>query len=78
MTHKEFHKLPFHLVSHISFGTEHMAAYKAETPKGDIVIQTRTRKLKNGEFGKSVRIYIFRGKEFKSVDELLKDYNGIK
>lgn len=76
MTHLELHKLPFHLVSHISFGTEHMAAYKAETPKGDIVIQTRTRKLKNGEFGKSVRVYIFRDKEYKTIDELLKDYNG--
>lgn len=76
MTHEEFHKLPFHLVSHISFGTEHMAVYQAETPKGSIVIQTRTRKLKNGEFGKSSRVYIFRDKESKSVDELLKDYNG--
>lgn len=76
MTHEELHKLPFHLVSHISFGTEHMAAYKAETPKGDIVIQTRTRKLKNGEFGKVKGTYIFRGKEFKSVDELLKYYNA--
>ena len=76
MTHEEFHKLPFRLVSHISFGTEHLSVYQAETPKGGIVIQTRTRKLKNGEFGKSVRIYIFRGKEFKSIDELLKDYNG--
>lgn len=78
MTHEEFHKLPFHLVSHISFGTEHMAVYQAETPKGSIVIQTRTRKLKNGEFGKSSRVYIFRDKEFKSVDELLKDYNGVE
>lgn len=78
MTHAEFHKLPFRMVSHMSLDTEYMAAYKAETPKGDIVIQTRTRKLKNGEFGKSVRIYIFRGKEFKSVDELLKYYNGVE
>lgn len=78
MTHAEFHKLPFRLVSHISLATEHLAVYQAETHKGGIVIQTRTRKLKNGEFGKSVRIYIFRGKEFKSVDELQKYYNGIK
>ena len=76
MTHKEFYKLPFHLVSHISFGTEHLAAYKAETPKGDVVIHTCTRRLKNGEFGKSSRIYIFRDKEYKTIDELLKDYNG--
>ena len=76
MTHKEFHKLPFHLVSHISFGTEHLSVYRADTPKGGIVIQTRTRKLKNGEFGKSSRVYIFRGKRFESVDELLKYYNG--
>lgn len=78
MTHAEFHKLPFHLVSHISLSTEHLAAYKAETPKGDIVIQTRTRKLKNGEFGKSSRVYVFRDKEYKTIDELLKDYNAIK
>ena len=78
MTHLEFHKLPYRLVSHISFVTQHMAAYQAETPKGDIVIQARARKRKNGEFGKSVRVYIFRGKRFKSVDELLKYYNGIE
>lgn len=76
MTHLGFHKLPFRMVSHISLATEHMAAYKAETPKGDIVIQTRTRKLKNGEFGKSSRVYVFRDKEYKTIDELLKDYNG--
>ena len=52
MTHEEFHKLPFRMVSHMSLATEHLAAYKAETPKGDIVIHTCTRKLKNGEFGK--------------------------
>lgn len=78
MTHEEFHKLPFRMVSHMSLATEHMAAYKAETPKGDIVIQTHTRKRKNGEFGKSSRVYIFRDKEYKTIDELLKDYNGIK
>ena len=75
MTHKEFHKLPFHLVSHISFGTEHLSVYRADTPKGGIVIQTRTRKLKNGDYGKSSRVYTFRDKEYKTIDELLKDYN---
>ena len=78
MTHNEFHKLPFRLVNHISIAKEHLAAYKAETPKGDIVIHTCTRRLKNGEYGKSSRTYIFRDKEFKTIDELLKDYNGIK
>ena len=76
MTHAEFHKLPFRLVGHMSLATEHLAAYKAETPKGDIVIHTCTRRLKNGEFGKSSRTYIFRDKEYKTIDELLKDYNG--
>ena len=78
MTHEEFHKLPFHLVSHISFDTEHLSVYRADTPKGGIVIQTRTRKLKNGEFGKSSRTYTFRDKEYKTINELLKDYNGTK
>lgn len=76
MTHEEFHKLPFRMVSHMSLDTEHMAAYKAETPKGSIVMQTHTRKRKNGEFGKSSRVYIFRDKEYKTIDELLKGYNG--
>lgn len=76
MTHAEFHKLPFRMVSHMSLATEHLATYKAETPKGYIVIHTCTRKLKNSEFGKSSRVYIFRGKEYKTIDELLKDYNG--
>ncbi len=78
MTHLEFHKLPFRMVRHMSLVTEHMAAYKAETPKGDIVVQTHIRKLKNGEFGKSSRVYVFRDKEYKTIDELLKDYNAIK
>lgn len=75
MTHEEFHKLPFRLVSHLSLDTEHFATYKAETPKGDIVIHTCTRRLKNGGFGKVKGTYIFRGKEYKTIDELLKDYN---
>lgn len=76
MTHNEFHKLPFRLVSHLSLAAEHMAVYQAETPKGDIVIQTHTRRLKNGEYGKVKRTFIFRNKEYKTIDELLKDYNG--
>ena len=76
MTHEEFHKLPFRVVLHTSLATEHLAASKAETPKGDIVIHTCTRKLKNGEYGKVKRTYIFRGKEYKTIDELLKDYNA--
>ena len=76
MTHAEFHKLPFRLVSHMSLTTERLVAYKAETPKGDIVIHACARRLKNGELGKVKRTYIFRDKEYKSVDELLKDYNG--
>ena len=78
MTHKELHKLPFRMVSHMSLDTEHLAAYKAETPKGDIIIHACTRKRKNGEFGKSEKIYFFRGKRFESVDELLKYYNGFE
>lgn len=76
MTHLEFYKLPFRVVFHTSLATEHLAAYKAETSKGDIVIHTCTHRLKNGEFGKVKRTYIFRGKEYKTIDELLKGYNG--
>ena len=71
MTHEEFHKLPFRMVSHISFGTEHLSVYQAETPKGGIVIQTRTRKLKNGDYGKSKKIYFFCGKEFYVDDRVI-------
>ena len=76
MTHAEFHKLPFRMVSHMSLATEHLAVYKAQTPKGDIIIHACTRRLKNGEFGKVKRTYIFRDKEYKTIDELLKGYNG--
>ena len=75
MTHKEFHKVPFRLVSHINLATEYMAVYQAETPKGGIVMQTHIRKRKYGECGEVKRICIFRGKEYKTIDELLKDYN---
>ena len=75
MTHSEFHKLPRTLLGHMSLDTEHFATYKAETPKGGIIIHACTRKRKNGEFGKVKRTYIFRGKEYKTIDELLKGYN---
>ena len=78
MTHEEFHKLPFRFLGHMSLDTEHLSVYRADTPKGGIVIQTRTRKLKNGDYGKSSRVYTFRDKEYKTIDELLKDYNGTK
>ena len=76
MTHKEFHKLPCTLLGHMSLDTGHVSVYNMETPKGEVRIQAHVRKLKNGEFGKSVRVYIFRGKEHKTIDELSKDYNG--
>lgn len=75
MTHEELYKLPFRWVSHISLATENMAVYQAETPKGSIVIRTHTRKRKYGEYGKSKKIYFFCGKEYETIDELLKDYN---
>ena len=75
MTHEEFHKLPFRFLGHMSLDTEHLISYNAQTPKGKIIIHARTRKRKNGEFGKSSRVYVFRGKEYKTVNELLKDYN---
>ena len=78
MTHLEFHKLLFRLVSHMSFATGCFAAYKAETSKGDIVIKIYVRKRKNGDYGKSKKIYFFCGKEFDSVNELLKYYNGFE
>ena len=78
MTHKEFHKLPCTLLSHISLDTGCLAVYNMETPKGEVRIQAYVRKLKNGDYGKSSRVYTFRDKEYKTIDELLKDYNGIK
>ena len=76
MTHLEFHKLPLRFLGHMSLDTEHVSIYNMETPKGEVRIRVHVRKLKNGEFGKSSRTYIFRNKEYKSVDELLEDYNG--
>lgn len=78
MTHEEFHKLPFRLVSHMSLDTGCLTVYNTETPKGDVRIEAYTRKRKNGEFGKSSRVYVFRDKEYKTIDELLKDYNGVE
>ena len=78
MTHLEFHKLPLRFLGHMSLDTEHFATYKAETPKGGVRIQVHVRKLKNGDYGKSEKIYFFRAKRFESVDELLKYYNGIE
>ena len=78
MTHLEFHKLPCTLLSHISLDTGCLAVYNMETPKGGVRIEAYTRKRKNGDYGKSSRVYIFRGKEYKTIDELLKDYNGTK
>ena len=78
MTHEEFHKLPCTLLGHMSLDTEHFATYKAETPNGEVRIQAHVRKLKNGEYGKSNTIYILRDKKYKSVSELLKDYNGFE
>ena len=76
MTHEEFHKLPFRWVSHLSLDTVHFEAYKIEAPKGDIILHICVRKRKNGDYGKAKRTYIFRGKEYKTIDELLKGYNG--
>ena len=78
MTHEEFHKLPFRMVSHMSLDTEHVSIYNTETPKGGVRMRVHVRKRKNGDYGKSSRVYTFRDKEYKTIDELLKDYNGTK
>lgn len=76
MTHEELYKLPCTLLGHMSLDTGHVSVYNMETPKGEVRIQVHVRKLKNGDYGKAKRTYIFRGKEYKTIDELLKDYNA--
>ena len=78
MTHLEFHKLPLRFLGHMSLDTEHVSIYNKKTPKGGVRIRVQVRKLKNGGYGKSEKIYFFHGKRFKSVDELLKYYNGVE
>jgi len=77
------------MISHMSLSTSHHSLTKYTVKNKDVVVcefigesKIRKRKGTYGEFGKSESLWYFsdtpRGKEFKTIEELLKSVNITK
>lgn len=70
MTEEELKKVKFKFLSSFSMETEHQLTYVSED--GRLGFCDRTRKRKNGGFGKTRRIYRIDKEIYKTWEEFLK------
>ena len=77
MTTEDFNSIKWRLVGHLSMSSTHYSTYEGEWNGITITIQTATRVLKNGSFGKTKVAYLVGQREFKSKEELIKYLNEL-
>ena len=72
MTTEEFNAIRWRLIGHLSMPSTHYSTYEGEYNGTTITIQTATRVLKHGGYGKIRVAYGVRGRKFKNKEELIK------
>lgn len=77
MTTEEFNAIRWRLVGHLSMSSTHYSTYEGEWNGIIITIQTATRVLKNGGYGKTRVAYLVGQREFKSKEEVIKYINEL-
>lgn len=77
MINEEFNAIKCRLVGHLSTPTAHYSTYEGEYNGITIIIQTATRVLKNGGYGKTRVVYMVGQREFKNKEEVIKYINEL-
>ena len=75
MTTEEFNAIKWRLIGHLSMPSTHYSTYEGEYNGITITIQTATRVLKHGGYGKTRVAYLIGQCEFKNKEELIKYLN---
>ena len=77
MTTEEFSSIKWRLASHLSMSSTHYSTYEGEWNGITITMQTATRVLENGGYGKTRFAYWVRGRKFKTKEEVIKYINEL-
>ena len=77
MIREEFNSIKLRLVGHLSMSSTHYSTYEGEYNGITITMQTATRVLKYGSYGKTKVAYWVRGRKFKTKEEVIKYINEL-
>lgn len=77
MITEELNAIKWQLASHLSMSKTHYSTYVGEYNGITITMQTATRVLKYGGYGKTRVTYLIGQREFKNREELIKHINDL-
>ena len=75
MTKREFERLTPVLVKHISTPKEYVSTFKIVTDKQIITKIKKTKIIAYNRYGKESVVYIYKGRDFRNVDDLINAIN---
>lgn len=79
MTKREFERLTPVLVKHVSTAKEYVSTFKIVTPDKQIITKIKkTKIIAYNRYGKESVVYIFKGRDFRNVDDLITAINNDK
>ena len=79
MTKREFERLTPVLVKHDSTAKEYVSTFKITTPDNQIITKIKkTKIIAYNRYGKESVAYIYKGRDFRNVDDLITAINNDK
>ena len=79
MTKREFERLTPVLVKHVSTAKEYVSTFKIVTPDNKTITKIKkTKIIAYNRYGKESVVYIYKGRDFRNVDDLRTAINNDK
>ena len=79
MTKREFERLTPVLVKHISTAKEYVSTFKIVTPDNKCITEIKkTKIIAYNRYGKESVVYIYKGRDYRNVDDLITAINNDK
>ena len=79
MTKREFERLTPVLVKHVSTAKEYVSTFKIVTPDKQIITKIKkTKIIAYNRYGKESVVYIYKGRDFRNIDDLITAINNDK
>lgn len=76
MTKREFERLTPVLAKHSASSKEYVSTFKIVTPDKQIITEIKkTKIIAYNRYGKESVVYIYKGRDFRNVDDLIKAIN---
>ena len=78
MTKREFERLTPVLVKHISTAKEYVSTFKIVAPDNKTITKIKkTKIIAYNRYGKESVVYIYKGRDFRNVDDLINAINNL-